>query len=85
MIIEEPTMKVTEKFDLIPKHILHQDYFSRQLRSLVGRMDEEGSLHASVANAFFNSVKTFKGRIFLLVCKYLLSSKVHALIEIGSL
>ncbi|KAK6541209.1 Vacuolar protein sorting-associated protein 8 [Orbilia ellipsospora] len=66
MIIEEPTMRATERFDLIPKHISHHDYFSRQLRSLVGTMDEEGSLHASIADAYYNSVKTFKGRIFLL-------------------
>ncbi|EPS40565.1 hypothetical protein H072_5551 [Dactylellina haptotyla CBS 200.50] len=66
IIIEEPTMRATERFDLIPKHVLHHDYFARQLRSLVGTMDEERSLHASVANAYYNSVKTFKGRIFLL-------------------
>ncbi|KAF3919811.1 hypothetical protein ABW20_dc0109536 [Dactylellina cionopaga] len=66
IVIEEPTMRATERFDLIPKHISHHDYFARQLRSLVGSMDEEGSLHASIADAYFNSVKTFKGRIFLL-------------------
>ncbi|RVD82877.1 uncharacterized protein DFL_007288 [Arthrobotrys flagrans] len=66
IIIEEPTMRATERFDLIPKHIYHHDYFARQLRSLVGSMDEEGSLHASIADAYYNSVKTFKGRIFLL-------------------
>ncbi|KAK6504003.1 Vacuolar protein sorting-associated protein 8 [Arthrobotrys conoides] len=66
IIIEEPTMRVTERFDLIPKHIYHHDYFARQLRSLVGSLDEEGSLHASIADAYYNSVKTFKGRIFLL-------------------
>ncbi|KAK6533142.1 Vacuolar protein sorting-associated protein 8 [Arthrobotrys megalospora] len=66
IIIEEPTMRATERFDLIPKHIYHHDYFARQLRSLIGSMDEEGSLHASIADAYYNSVKTFKGRIFLL-------------------
>ena len=66
-IIEEPKMRLTEKFDLVQKEIFHQDFFSRQLRSLVGRMDEEGSLHASIADAFHNSFKTFKGRMFLLV------------------
>ncbi|KAK6505376.1 Vacuolar protein sorting-associated protein 8 [Arthrobotrys musiformis] len=66
IIIEEPTMRATERFDLIPKHIYHHDYFARQLRSLVGSMDEEGSLHASIADAYYNSVKTFKGRVFLL-------------------
>ncbi|KAJ6262720.1 Vacuolar protein-sorting-associated protein [Drechslerella dactyloides] len=66
IIIEEPTMRATERFDLIPKHITHHDYFSRQLRSLVGSMDEEGSLHASIADGYYNSVKSFKGRIFLL-------------------
>ncbi|KAF3927416.1 hypothetical protein ABW21_db0206341 [Orbilia brochopaga] len=66
IIIEEPTMRATERFDLIPKHISHHDYFSRQLRSLVGSMDEEGSLHGSIADGYYNSVKTFKGRIFLL-------------------
>ncbi|KAF3191769.1 Vacuolar protein sorting-associated protein 8 [Orbilia oligospora] len=66
IIIEEPNMRATERFDLIPKHIYHHDYFARQLRSLVGSLDEEGSLHASIADAYYNSVKTFKGRIFLL-------------------
>lgn len=61
-------MRVTERFDVIPKHILHHDHFSRQLRSLVGRMDEEGSLHASIAEVYCNNVKAFKGRLFLLVC-----------------
>ncbi|KAK6332799.1 Vacuolar protein sorting-associated protein 8 [Orbilia brochopaga] len=66
IIIEEPTMRATERFDLIPKHITHYDYFSRQLRSLVGSMDEEGSLHATIADGYHNSIKAFKGRIFLL-------------------
>ncbi|KAF3939967.1 hypothetical protein ABW19_dt0209733 [Dactylella cylindrospora] len=90
MVIEEPTMRVTERFDLIPKHIDHHDYFSRQLRSLVGSMDEEGSLHASIAEAYYNSVKTFKGRIFLLG-KYEISvgalsnwaDRLLALMEVG--
>ena len=67
IILEQPEMHLTEKFDLLRKEIYHQDLFSRQLRSLIGRMDEEGSMYASIAEAYYNSLKTYKGRTFLLV------------------
>lgn len=62
---------MTETFDLMPKQILHLDTFSAQLGPLVDRMDDEGSMHPHVADAFYNSFKTYKGRMFILVSVYL--------------
>lgn len=52
----------------MPKQILHVDMFSGQLHSLIDRLDDEGSSHPRVADAFYNSFKAYKGRMFLLVC-----------------
>ena len=60
-------LRVTETFDLMPKRIYHRDVFTEHLGSLVNQMDEEGSLHPHVADAFYNSFRTYKGRLFLLV------------------
>ncbi|KAI5798901.1 Golgi CORVET complex core vacuolar protein 8-domain-containing protein [Geopyxis carbonaria] len=73
IILEDTALRITETFDLMPKHILHRDLFSRQLDRLVNRMDEEGSLHPHVADAFYNSFKAYKGRMFLL-CNYEMAS-----------
>lgn len=70
IILEDTALRITETFDLMPKHILHRDLFSRQLDPLVNRMDEEGSLHPHVADAFYNSFKAYKGRMFLLVRRF---------------
>ncbi len=67
IVMEDQSMRVTEAFDLIHKHIHHVDLFSRQLNSLVEHLDEEDtSLHGVVADSFAMSFKTYKGRIFLL-------------------
>jgi hypothetical protein len=67
IILEEKTMRMTEAFDLIHKHIYHQDLFSSQLHNLVERLDEEDpSMHGVVADAFYMSFKAYKGRMFLL-------------------
>jgi hypothetical protein len=60
-------LRVTETFDLLDRRILHSDVFGKQLQPLVNRMDEEGSIHPNVADAFYNSFRTYKGRVFLLV------------------
>jgi len=67
IVLEDQTMRVTEAFDLIHKHIYHVDVFSKQLHSLVEQLDEDDtSMHGVVADAFSMSFKSYKGRIFLL-------------------
>ncbi|KAI9680052.1 MAG: Vacuolar protein sorting-associated protein 8 [Caeruleum heppii] len=67
VLLEDNTMRVTETFDLLSKHIFHQDTFSRQLQPLVEQLDEDdSSLHGVVADAFYTSFRAHKGRIFLL-------------------
>ncbi|KAI1862847.1 uncharacterized protein JN550_009994 [Neoarthrinium moseri] len=67
IILEDRTMRMTEGFDLIHKHIYHADLFSKQLHALVEQLDEEDtSMHGVVADAFYMSLKAYKGRIFLL-------------------
>ncbi|KAI3333976.1 vacuolar assembly/sorting protein VPS8 [Ustulina deusta] len=67
IILEDRSMRMTEAFDLIHKYIYHADLFSAQLHSLVEQLDEDDtSMHGVVADAFYMSLKTYKGRIFLL-------------------
>jgi hypothetical protein len=67
VIIEDGNMRVTETFDLMQRQISHFDSFSKQLQSLVEKLDEEDdSMHGVVADAFYGSFRTYKGRIFLL-------------------
>jgi hypothetical protein len=67
IILEDGSMRMTEAFDLVQKHIYHQDLFSRQLHNLVEQLDEEDpSMHGVVADAFYMSFKAYKGRMFLL-------------------
>ncbi|KAI0020751.1 Golgi CORVET complex core vacuolar protein 8-domain-containing protein [Xylariomycetidae sp. FL0641] len=67
IVLEDRTMRMTEAFDLIHKHIYHSDLFSTQLHSLVEQLDEEdSSMHGVVADAFYMSLKAYKGRMFLL-------------------
>jgi len=67
IVLEDRSMRMTEAFDLIHKHIYHTDLFSTQLHSLVEQLDEEDpSMHGVVADAFYMSFRTYKGRIFLL-------------------
>lgn len=67
IILEDNTMRVTESFDLIGKHIYHRDLFSRQLHNLVEQLDEDDeSMHGVVADAFYMSFKAYKGKMFLL-------------------
>ncbi|GAB1310557.1 Vacuolar protein sorting-associated protein 8 [Madurella fahalii] len=67
IVLEDRSMRMTEAFDLIHKHIYHVDRFSKQLGGLVENLDEEDpSLHGVVADAFYMSFKAYKGRLFLL-------------------
>lgn len=67
IVLEDRSMRMTEAFDLIHKHIYHADLFSRQLHSLVEQHDEEDdSMHGVVGDAFYMSFKAYKGRLFLL-------------------
>lgn len=67
IVLEDRSMRMTEAFDLIGRHIYHADLFSKQLHALVELLDEEDtSMHGVVADAFYMSFKTYKNRIFLL-------------------
>ncbi|KAK0735040.1 Golgi CORVET complex core vacuolar protein 8-domain-containing protein [Lasiosphaeria miniovina] len=67
IVLEDRSMRMTEAFDLIHKHIYHVDLFSKQLHNLVEQLDEEDtSMHGVVADAFYMSFKAYKGRLFLL-------------------
>ncbi|KAH7408136.1 Golgi CORVET complex core vacuolar protein 8-domain-containing protein [Phaeosphaeria sp. MPI-PUGE-AT-0046c] len=67
VILEDNTLRMTDSFDLLQKHIYFSDLFSRQLRPVVEQHDEEDdSMHGVVANAFYMSFRAYKGRIFLL-------------------
>lgn len=66
-IFEDNTLRMTDSFDLLQKHIYHSDLFSRQLRPVIEQHDEEDpSLHGVVADAFYMSLRAYKGRLFLL-------------------
>ena len=68
VIIEDPSMVVTDSSDLIQKHIYHADLFSPQLNNLVDQLEDEevAVMHGVVADAFYMSFRAYKGRLFLL-------------------
>ena len=68
VIIEDPSMVVTDSSDLIQKHIYHADLFSPQLNNLVDQLEDEevAAMHGVVADAFYMSFRAYKGRLFLL-------------------
>ncbi|KAF2647272.1 hypothetical protein K491DRAFT_784831 [Lophiostoma macrostomum CBS 122681] len=67
VILEDTTLRMTDTFDLLHKHIYHADLLSRQLKPVVEQLDEEDtSLHGVVADAFYMSFRAYKGRLFLL-------------------
>ncbi|KAH7076344.1 Golgi CORVET complex core vacuolar protein 8-domain-containing protein [Paraphoma chrysanthemicola] len=67
IILEDNTLRMTDTFDLLQKHIYHSDLFSRQLKPVIEQLDEEdSSLHGVVADAFYMSFRAYKGRLFLL-------------------
>lgn len=68
IILEDPSMVVTDSSDLIQKHIYHADLFSPQLTQLVDQLEDEevSAMHGVVADAFYMSFRAYKGRLFLL-------------------
>jgi hypothetical protein len=67
VILEDSSLRVTDTFDLIRKHIYHADLFSRQLHPVIEQLDEQdSSMHGVVADAFHMSFRAYKGRLFLL-------------------
>lgn len=67
IILEDTTLRMTDSFDLIQKHMYHADLFSRQLRPVIEQLNEEDtSMHGVVADAFYMSFRAYKGRLFLL-------------------
>ncbi|KAJ0166316.1 Vacuolar protein sorting-associated protein 8 -like protein [Colletotrichum tanaceti] len=67
IVLEDRSLRMTEGFDLMNKFIYHADLFSKQLHNLVEQLDEDDtSMHGVVADAFYMSFKTYKGKIFLL-------------------
>ena len=67
LIVEDGSLQVTDSIDLLQRHIYHQDLFSEQLRSVVETTDSiDPSLHGVVADAFYMSLRSYKGRVFLL-------------------
>jgi len=68
IILEDPSMVVTDASDLIQKHIYHADLFSPQLNQLVDQLEDEevSAMHGVVADAFYMSFRAYKGRLFLL-------------------
>ncbi|KAL2853138.1 Golgi CORVET complex core vacuolar protein 8-domain-containing protein [Aspergillus pseudodeflectus] len=67
LILEDHTMRVTNAVDLLNRHIYHVDLFSAQLHSLVEQFNEQDtSMHGVVADAFYMSFRSYKGRLFML-------------------
>ncbi|KAK5992808.1 Vacuolarsorting-associated-like-like protein [Cladobotryum mycophilum] len=67
IVLEDRSMRMTEAFDLLDRYIYHTDLFSEQLHSLVENLDESDvSMHGVVADAFYMSFRSYKGRMFLL-------------------
>ena len=67
VILEDPSLHVMESVDLLQKQIYHRDFFSRQLHPVVEETDNEHSeMHGVIADAFYQSFRVYKGRLFLL-------------------
>lgn len=67
LIVEDRSMRVTDSIDLLNRHIYHADLFSAQLHSLVEQLhDDDTSMHGVVADSFYMSFRSYKGRLFLL-------------------
>ena len=67
LLLDVASLHVTDSSDLLKKHMYHTDYFSEQLTPLVEKLDENNSsMHGVVADAFYMSLRSYKGRLFLL-------------------
>lgn len=59
-------LHVMDSVDLIKMHIFHRDFFSKQLHTVVEQEENEADIHGVVADAFYMSFKSYKGRAFLM-------------------
>ncbi|KAF2498527.1 hypothetical protein BU16DRAFT_481523, partial [Lophium mytilinum] len=67
IILEDTSLRITDSFDLLQKHIYHEDLFSKQLQPVIEQLDEQDdSMHGVVADAFHMSFRAYKGRLFIL-------------------
>ncbi|KAI5272248.1 hypothetical protein E4T47_04368 [Aureobasidium subglaciale] len=67
IIIEDGEMHVMDSVDLLHRHIHHHDIFSKQLHPVVEQADNEHSeMHGVIADAFYQSFRVYKNRLFLL-------------------
>ncbi|KAH8733071.1 Golgi CORVET complex core vacuolar protein 8-domain-containing protein [Phaeosphaeriaceae sp. PMI808] len=67
LILEDNTLRMTDSFDLLQKHIYHSNLYSRQLQHVIEQLDEQdSSMHGVIADAFYMSFRAYKGRLFLL-------------------
>ena len=67
LILNEDTMTVAATIDLLSKHIMHHDYFSPSLNGLTFLDQTTNEVNpVVVADAYFNSIKSLKGKLFLM-------------------
>ncbi|KAF2154760.1 hypothetical protein K461DRAFT_222003 [Myriangium duriaei CBS 260.36] len=66
IILEDGDLHVMESVDLLHRHILHRDFFSKQLHAVVEQEETEADIHGVIADAFYMSFKAYKGRLFLM-------------------
>ncbi len=68
IILNETTLQVAATVDLLPKHVLHFDFFSPQLHDLQLKPHSNSiePHHLAIADCYFNCFRCFKGRLFLL-------------------
>lgn len=67
LLLNEETMTVSATVDLLDKHIMHVDFFSTALKG-ISTMDPETeeAREVVIADSYYNSVKSLKGKIFLM-------------------
>lgn len=67
ILLNEETMVISATVDLLNKHIYHLDMFSSILKDLtLIHPDTQELQPVVVCDAYFNSVRSFKGKLFLL-------------------
>jgi hypothetical protein len=67
IIIEDGELHVMDSVDLLHRHIYHRDIFSAQLHPVVEQAgDEPSEMHGVIADAFYQSFRVYKNRLFLL-------------------
>jgi hypothetical protein len=69
LILEDNTLRTTDSFDLLQKHIYHSDLFSKQLKPVIENHDEQDtSMHGVVADAFYMSFRLVRSQTGLTDC-----------------